>query len=492
MLLTLVAVAFGLWFNKNRCREEKKVEVVESVNAVNPEDIYQDIKKEVESQYRGSLYQKTFETSDKFTVQVFLETLDEAVAKMAARSKQGPWMPGGTPGYLFVHKLILLAGSEIEFHGDIHGDVRSLIRWIDSLRDLGWFEKENTFKLAKSNQYLAFLGDYTGRGHYGAEVLYIIMQLFLHNPDNILVLRGTHEDLNLAVHYGFLGFDEYGATIDYSKSELAEKFDQNKKDENKLFSNDKSEAANKIARLFNHLPVALFLGCSNAKGDGVDFIQCCHGGLEPLYTFKALLDDPRHNLYEWLDKKSETERDEIPCALHFNVSSMLEECDCSKHTCLENGFQWNDFDFFNENPKGEFYYVASRGKVFHKKLATETLKSLGGKNKVWALLRSHQQNTQTISHMLNYGNGLYRLWSEKTTDPLDWGGKKLGNKQWDGSHGTTLPLEEYSVWSFNVAPRTGFYERGIENEFSYDTVARLILKNGFENWVLQPRKINVG
>lgn len=464
--------------------------IAAGVHQASPEQIYQDIKKVVDDQYGKKTYQQNFETAQSFTAKDLIETADAFIAKMADRLQHAQWIKGGTPDYLFVRKLILPAGSEIEFRGDLHGDVRSLIRWLDDLQAKGWLDKNNIFKLVNKNQYLSFLGDYTDRGHYGAEVMYIIMQLFLHNPDNVLIVRGNHEDEKVVSVYGFLAGGAYG--YNYNLGELAQKFDKNKENKDKLFIYE-GKAVKQIMNIYNYLPVALFLGCPNAKGDGRDFIQCCHGGMEPLYNSKPLLEDSAKDLYERLDKRLEDERDEVPCVLHVNVKNLLAQCDCNKQQCSNNGFQWNDFDFFNEEPNGTWYFYPGRGRVMHKKLVTEILKYAGGKNHVWAVFRAHQHNHETILQILNYGNGLYKLWSEKTTNAQDWGNKKsTGNIQWIGDGSKTVPLEKYSVWTFNVAPRTGSYEKNISDQFTYDTVARLTLKPGFDNWILQPRQINVG
>ena len=84
------------------------------------------------------------------------------------------------------------------------------------------------------------------------------------------------------------------------------------------------------------------------------------------------------------------------------------------------------------------------------------------------------------------------MWSEKTIKAQDWGsaGKKSGNIQWTGVTGEPVPLEKYSVWTFNVAPRTGYYDKRISAAFDYDTVARLVLKPGFDNWELYPINIS--
>lgn len=422
-----------------------------------PSQIYFDIKKCIDKQCKYGTYQHNFDTSEYFTAEKLLETAQAFVAKMKECLGNTPWISGGTQNYYFVRKVILPPGSVIEFGGDLHADVDGLFKRLESLRADGWFDEKNIFKLKEPKKYLAFLGDYADRGHYGAEVMYIIMHLFLNNPDNVFIVRGNHEDIHVASAFGFLGLG--GWIPDYTEGELAKKFGE------KFADGDTNEIAT-LMEIYKYMPVALFLGCENGQGT-VDFVQCCHGGMEPAYDSKTLLEHSAQNVYEWLDEEME----------HEQVSS-------------HNGFQWNDFDFFNEKPKGAYTIKEGRGKVFHKKCTTEILKRAGGKNNVWAVFHAHDHNEKTVPHILKYGNGVYKHWSEKTTRAQDWGDKKnTGNIQWSGNPGDAVPIEKYSVWIFNVAPRTGCYEQSCSDIFTYDTVAQLKLAQGFDNWKLYPRKI---
>jgi len=411
-----------------------------------------------------------FPKAKSFTADILLDAAQDFVEVMKKCLDKAQWIEnGGTKDYLFVRKVILPADSVIEFRGDLHGDVHSLIRWLDSLRDKGWFDKNNPFKLIKKDRYLAFLGDYTDRGHYGAEIMYIIMQLFLHNPDNVLIVRGNHEDYEIISQYGFV-------------SELKKKLSF---DTNKVF---------KLVDVYEYMPVAMFLGCKNNNG-GADFIQCCHGGMEFGYNSHLLLSDKANNqldVYEWIDKKIDEKREKVACKRHPDLKKLLAEVVCDAQV---SGFQWNDFDFMNKTPLSLPDYIDGRGYELHQKYTTRLLEdatSKNSKNKVLAVFRAHQHNSETVQHILDYGNGVYKLWNNGGSEGeikkgFDW------IKQWSGKENETVPFEKYSVWTFNVAPRTGAYETRIArpDSFSYDTVARLSLKPGFENWTLYPRKIPV-
>jgi hypothetical protein len=170
----------------------------------------------------------------------------------------------------FAQKVVIPAGSEVIIHADFHGDVRSLVNMLDSLSRSNYLAD---FKLAKPDTYLLFLGDYTDRGYYGTEVLYTLLRLRLENPDRVFLLRGNHEDISLAARYGFLaeGKAKYGAAFD----------------------------GKKICRMYDFLPTALFLG------SGTNFVQACHGGMEPGYSAASLLAAPGARRFQLLGKLEE-------------------------------------------------------------------------------------------------------------------------------------------------------------------------------------------
>ena len=172
----------------------------------------------------------------------------------------------------FAQKQMVPPAAEVFFHGDLHGDIHSLIEM------LHWMNRGNYLKgftLVRTNTYLIFLGDFTDRGLYSVEVLYTLLRLKRANPDRIFVCRGNHEDLTMMMRYGSFaeGTAKYGESFD----------------------------ALKIARVFDFLPVVLYLGC------GTNFIQCNHAGMEPRYGPAKLLEahgefrlerigDPSHQL----------------------------------------------------------------------------------------------------------------------------------------------------------------------------------------------------
>lgn len=90
------------------------------------------------------------------------------------------------------------ATESIMLIGDIHGD-RDALDFVMGMREeLGC-------------KQMLFLGDYVDRGMQGTEVLIKLFRLKLEEPQNIFLLRGNHETVDMNLYYGFfeeIGFDQ--------------------------------------------------------------------------------------------------------------------------------------------------------------------------------------------------------------------------------------------------------------------------------------------
>lgn len=81
------------------------------------------------------------------------------------------------------------------FIGDIHGDVEavvSIVRQVDFFRAISQGEET----------YIVFLGDYTDRGRKNVETINEILSLGLAYPQNVILLRGNHEEEEVVGRYG--------------------------------------------------------------------------------------------------------------------------------------------------------------------------------------------------------------------------------------------------------------------------------------------------
>jgi len=80
--------------------------------------------------------------------------------------------------------------NEIFVIGDIHGNMKSLLRLIEII------EQANP-------KYVIFLGDIVDRGPYQLECLILILTLKIQQAEKYFFLKGNHESLEINQYYGF-------------------------------------------------------------------------------------------------------------------------------------------------------------------------------------------------------------------------------------------------------------------------------------------------
>lgn len=365
----------------------------------------------------------------------------------------------------FVEKEVLPPGSEVFFHADFHGDIRSL------LADLSWLNERaylRGFEVARTNFYLVFLGDYTDRGAYGVEVLYTLFRLKVANPGHVFLLRGNHEDYLLQMQtaqfaqHGFLdeGRAKYGASFDVPK----------------------------VLRAYDFLPVALYLGC------GDSFIQCNHGGLEPGFDPRGLLESSGSVEFQFLGAVSQRRYlDSHPAWFAGAAKSSLDSAarvlrdfrpaDPISPSPL--GFLWNDFAVVPGEP--QFSNNVRRAFIYGQCPAEFFLRAAGGPNKhLEAIFRGHQQSSilNPMMSRLLASKGVFRHWQAADSPRLLEA--SIGELAQVLEHGDERAVPSASVWTFNVSPDSGY---GEGCGYSFDAFGILKLSREFADWRL--RVINV-
>lgn len=334
----------------------------------------------------------------------------------------------------YVQKHMCAQGSTFIVHGDLHGDIQSLVTSLAP-----YMAESSGFKL-KPGINAIFLGDYVDKGLYGCECIYTLMRLKLDNPDRVFLLRGNHETREISSAYGFL-------------YELQQKG----------FSN---AIINKTFRLYNLLPVALYLGSHNA------FVQCCHGGLEVGFNAGPLLNAPAQQQFQWINDRSCTRK---AIADSVGISA------CCNHNYLENnnpgdetGFMWSDFVVDKQQPT--FFRPERVSFNFSYKTTQQLLQLTNqhGPNTLCGILRAHQHTVQLdpmMRMLLDYYNqdpankGIAKLWTDNTIK---------GNRLWHGI-----------VVTFNVSPNTPYgVPFGMWPGFNFDTIGTLTINGPFEQWTL--------
>lgn len=355
----------------------------------------------------------------------------------------------------FVQRATVPAGSQVLFHGDMHGDIHALVSWIDWLNKNGYLRD---FKIIRPDTTIVFLGDYTDRGMYGVEVLYTMLRLKLENPDRVLMVRGNHEDVSLAARYGFIaeGRGKYPRDFDPKK----------------------------VMRLYDFLPPVLYLGCES------NFLQCNHGGMEPGFDPRAILDAPEGVEFQLLGplRQQQFLKAHPDIAASFNPrerrlmeSSLQDFQPESPTTPAVLGFMWNDFAVvrgepqFDFDPGRAFIYGENASKFLMAQGSTPT-------KHIRAVFRAHQHATILNSMMrrLKAGNGIYRHWQETDSVALLEADPAVLARKIDVSPERSIPPG--SVWTFNVAPDSVY---GDMVDFSFDTFGILTTAKEFEGWRLR-------
>lgn len=434
---------------------------------------------------------------------IFEDIIDRFISSETDRLEKAKWLhqkfnPNQTETFQpFVQKLEVESGDVIAIHGDLHGDIHSLLQSLEDLKNKGYMDPHNSFKIKKNSFKLIFLGDYVDRGWYGPEVIYTILWLKLLNPDNVFLVRGNHEDANINNDYINNG---HGFTQQYAYMYFVPM-------ENKNAQADAWEAKarairDKIKIMYSLMPVALYMGSKDTSGNK-DFIQCCHGGMEIGYNPNRLLQSyADHELIVMLNNKSnwdaiiknllpELSREEkiefdkdmndtynqLPNAYKVNIESdkfINYRDQCGKCTF---GFMWNDFII---QPEGFLGRTKDRGLIHGKGLTYKILQAHSSDtHRVKGVFRAHQHTPEMIQRIANtdrkghdHDKGCGKLWIMNRD-------QQQARKLWPGI-----------VCTFSVSPHTDYYERMEEIENLGETYGLLKIKRGFENWKLEMVRLN--
>lgn len=367
------------------------------------------------------------------------------------RGAQSPAIPFAP----FAQKSVLPEGSEVFFHADLHGDIRSLLEDVTWLNQRGYLQD---FSISRTNFYMVYLGDYTDRGAYGVEVLYTLLRLKLANPTQVFLLRGNHEEVSLQTRYGFLdeGRAKYGAEFD----------------------------AKRVLRAYDFLPVVLYLGC------GENFIQCNHGGLEPGFSPRSILEDSAACCFQFLGPLNQRQylathpgwfsrADAASSELAAEAFHDFRPADPLSPFPI--GFMWNDFSVFATEP--QFDIVPDRGFAYGPRATRLLLDSAGTTTKhLQAVFRGHQHSgaLNPMMRRLIASRGVFRHWQTEDSPTLLKAGVKELSSLLDHSPERAVPIG--SVWTFNVAPDS-VYGEGCG--YSFDSFGILKMAGNFADWRLK-------
>ncbi|GMU19137.1 MAG: hypothetical protein AMXMBFR12_03290 [Candidatus Babeliales bacterium] len=361
----------------------------------------------------------------------------------------------------YVQALCVSPGTEIIMFGDRHGDVRSTVSMIKELRKKNYFESDDSFKL-KPGILLVGLGDYVDRGNAGAETFLTMLWLKLENPEQVILVRGNHEDCDMHVNISQFQFEL----------------------QQKLGSKFTAADLRKVNRIYDYMPVAVFIG---SGAPTVDFMVGCHGFLELGYAPHNLLElaiqYPGVSVFEklgTLHRKKHARSLSNSCQkalINFaNISSAFanEMGDdlgitlTSPCAPVNLGWMWS-YAIVDDGKKVIDYNSGNQTWQWGKELTEQVFKYWKGSNyTVSWIFRGHQHahnyeygSYGSIMNNLWANDGLYRLWS---TDSQ--------------AHS----LAPYGAFTINVAPDNiyaGYTPQSTYPGFNYDTW--IVVKTGLSS-----------
>jgi len=361
-----------------------------------------------------------------------------------------------TPFEPFVQKRLLPPGSKVLLQGDLHGDIHSLMAVLGRLQERGLL---SGFQITDPTFFMAFLGDYTDRGVHGVEVIYTLLRLQVANPDRVLLIRGNHEDVSLVARYGFLaeGQAKYGAEFDSAK----------------------------VVRFHDFLPAAVYLGT------GQEVVQLCHGGVEPGFDPRPLLQSERTNAFQRIvELRQQAYLAGKPAWATADGAAGAEAARWFRDFRPQSpispsviGFMWNDFTVF----AGETAFANNpeRASIYGKAAVTHLLQSQSAPSaKVRAVIRAHQHSgvPNPIMRRLIASRGAFRHWQE-AAEPA---GDRFEAAALETGASRAIP--EGSVWTLNVSPDSVY---GQGNGFTFATVVVLQTAPTFADWRLSVDTVDV-
>ncbi|UYP46520.1 hypothetical protein NEF87_002805 [Candidatus Lokiarchaeum ossiferum] len=215
------------------------------------------------------------------------------------------------------------------FVGDTHGSM------IDTMRLVPFFVKEiekgilNDYKVK-----IVFIGDFIDRNDLDIHNILYLMTFNLRYPNNVLLLRGNHEEISVCAHYGF-------------GKKVVDRFSQ------MLFAS--------FCNLFKDLPLMAIYHCQQGS------VLCLHGGI-PIYV------DEETGKYKILN---------ITTYQYDNRHVWLDDMDKISQQIL-----WND-PIINYDPENmPPFFTSKRGMGYW--FGEEVFDEFCEKNKISLIFRGHQ------------------------------------------------------------------------------------------------------
>lgn len=292
--------------------------------------------------------------------------------------------------YPFVQKeMTYNENAQYACIGDLHGSLHSLLRILLNLHARGYLN--NDLQIINDNFYLIFTGDLIDRGRHGAEVVYLTLLLKCLNPNNVFLIRGNHESWRIASQYGFV-------------NEMYTKF-----------GNEKAKILldQLLDHVFNLFPYALFL-----TPNGEDYIQFCHGGIDPGFSPSSIIDCQKQSCFYMIPT---TPTGHLP-----GEQDDYGNYPDAKFTNYE-GLNWSDFrqESKNSDPdKGAIYKNFSRGIGYVTDTIYTSNQYLQKNPGLCLIIRGHEDRNKSFKMLFSLGNKRENIQTPKdyeySAGPYPW------------------------------------------------------------------------
>lgn len=236
--------------------------------------------------------------------------------------------------------------SKIIIFGDYHSSLHSLINNLRNIYNKNYFDEN--WKL-KKNIYIISLGDLVDRGPYSIEILYIMLQLKLNNPNNVILLHGNHETKE--IYDGSNGINNVlpvGLT-----QELKHQFPHIK-------------LRNNIQNIIYQFPICCFAQFNNI------IYQMNHGAIPFVMDFY----DPKYyEIYLGIicrlkllikDKLDELDKLELHSNYILTIEEIIENIQKNEFINIEKGFNLEELRLFLNNLFNNLIWGDFVNEYFHK------------------------------------------------------------------------------------------------------------------------------
>lgn len=394
----------------------------------------------------------------------------------------------------FIQGLKLKPETKLYFFGDRHGDVCSTLCLLKELQSQGVMSATDGFKIQDQNCYIISLGDYTDRGVAGSEVIFTMLELKRKNPNNVILVRGNHEDTTLLMNAQHFQKElEYKYPNEFKRKVITRPGQQ------PCFGDldpSSKEKLDHIRKIYDFMPVALFIGTESKSESETHYLLASHANLDLRYNPKRLFEAlytktegeslyeqyPSHTRAEHLDKGqlASIEWGDDRQSRYFNkqkVSTLLDVDFCQSYA-LDDSTQTYQI-------KGTEKDSCEYGKPLVEALIEDY---------AWTYTPSWfrryilgEKDQKSVTHWVIRGH------------QHDCSGKSKTMKDLKENHGVTQAWNDQQPKDFkHVLPNKGFYtmQMAPDNPYldqsyglNYDTCAEITTGDMATNWSL--RRINV-